>query len=473
MNPEPEIAALKSRISAAEREVALLKQEVMLLEARLPAAPPSAGGPMVGPSVEAAVPPVLPPVLPALANPPPLVAALPPRENPLREWLEPLQLWPPSGDENRETRLAAWWTTRLGAALAVIGIAFFAAYVSRNTSAWVRMLELLGLTTVFLAAGFWTERRLPKFGAVVVGAGLALVYFCAFAAFALPAVKVIESPSVAFGWQLAAVALVFAASWWRNSAVTAAMAVVLGYVAAVFSLRHGAELPALAASLLLNAAAVALRWTRRWEAPSALAVPLAWLLFLSVAFAGGTAAEVSLQTLWAWAALSFGLQFARDWVPAWRGTQLPAARDRVVATVASSLALACGVSVTLSLQHGSLGAFYFVAAGFMLGAAMAWWRVNREEALAAVFFCKAASLLALGIMTECDARTRALVLLGQCAVLIVSAQRSQLRGSRAMAAIVWVAANAMFIWDLPDSGVAVLGAESLAVAGFILAASAL
>ena len=46
--------------------------------------------------------------------------------SPLQTWLERLQLWPPSADdgEGAEARLGAWWTTRIGMLLAVVGVVY-------------------------------------------------------------------------------------------------------------------------------------------------------------------------------------------------------------------------------------------------------------------------------------------------------------------------------------------------------------
>jgi hypothetical protein len=477
MNPQEEISDIKRRIGAVEYELVQLKARVGMAEAGLRIG--TAGTPISAPSQAATIDkprqPVPPPVI-ATALPPVIrpdaPAAVEPGRNQLREWLEPLQLWPPSGEENRETRLAAWWTTRLGAALAIIGIVFFGVYVSRNTSPWVRLAELIAVAGAATAGGLWLERKVAKFGAVIVGAGLALWYFCAFSAYAIPATKVIDSAFVATGWQCLAVLLVLGAAWWRGSPVTASMAVVLGYVAAVFSWQHGSADFALFAAFLLNTAAIGLRWGRDWGAPSALASPLSWLLLASIAVDAAGDRGVSLELIWGWGALNFGLIYLRDWIPAVSQARSPASVDRAVQTVSSSLAVLVGFVATLVLRRQALGEFYFGSGALLVIAAAGWWWRSREEPLSAVYFCKAASLIALGVITECDARSRALVLLAQAWVLLFSAKRSGLRPIRTMTAVVWLVALAMFVFDVNGNPNVSLNEALLAAAIFFAGAAA-
>src|SRR5688572_7437060 len=102
------IAELKQRIAAAEQELARLKILAATLETRAaaemqplnppiiatpaPSVPPAPSAALPATAAAAAVelPPLLPPVLQASPRTP--------QPSRLREWLEPLQLWPPSGD---------------------------------------------------------------------------------------------------------------------------------------------------------------------------------------------------------------------------------------------------------------------------------------------------------------------------------------------------------------------------------------
>src|SRR5690606_26536901 len=182
--------------------------------------------------------------------------------SPFRLFLERLQLWPPSGEGDAEARLGAWWATRLGTLLAVIGVVFLGVYVSRDVAPWVRFAELLAVSLGLAGLGLWVERKVEKFGSVVFGGGLALLYYCAYAAYAVAPVQIVDSAAVAAGWQLAAVLAIVAASVWRRSPVVATMAVALGFVTAVFSRSGGLNAFALGSTLLLAAAAIG--FYRKW-----------------------------------------------------------------------------------------------------------------------------------------------------------------------------------------------------------------
>lgn len=190
MNTHEEIAGLKRRIGGVEAELVDLKYRLGLLEAQVgvdagaktasmekveEVREREAESPRGEPLDELRSGGIAPPVMP-VAVPPVLPESVTPRPNPLREWLEPLQLWPPSGEENAEVRLGAWWATRIGALLAVIGVVFLGIYVSRDASPWVRLAEVGAVTAGTIGLGMWLERKLPKFGAVLFGAGLALAY---------------------------------------------------------------------------------------------------------------------------------------------------------------------------------------------------------------------------------------------------------------------------------------------------------
>jgi hypothetical protein len=119
----------------------------------------------------------------------------------------------------------------------------------------------------------------PKFGAVVFGGALALLYFSAYAAYAVPATRVLDQVWQGVAAQLVAVGAVFAAAQWRRSVSVATMAVALGFVAAWFSFASGLAGLALSMALVLAAGAVALRLVHGWVAPVAVALPLAYAVF--------------------------------------------------------------------------------------------------------------------------------------------------------------------------------------------------
>ena len=113
---------------------------------------------------------------------------------------------PPSGAD-AEAVLAAWWLTRVGLVVLVIAAVFFGVRVAAEVSPWVRVATLAATSLAVLALGRWLERRLEGFGRLVSAGGFAVGYFTAFAAYAVPATKVIASPAAGFLAQAAVAAL--------------------------------------------------------------------------------------------------------------------------------------------------------------------------------------------------------------------------------------------------------------------------
>lgn len=485
MNPREEIESVRQRIGALEQELHGLQhrvagiEEALALEARETVANveamttqeasliPPAAGPVSETAALDEVPPLLPPLLPpterlstneipflaaaqeaeSRPQPPPLNEPTPTQGSTLREWLQALQLWPPSGEENAEVRLAAWWTTRLGALLAVIGIVFLGVYVSREAPPWVRLVEVMAVTAGVIGLGSWLERKLPKFGAVLFGAGLALAYFCAFAAYAVAPMKVITSPIVAALGELLVVGGILAVAWRRGSSPVATMAVVLGHVTAFLALR---SVPAFGpwVVLLLSSAAVFLRLTRGWGAPSALALPLAWAYVLVAGWDRDGMAS-SLPVAWAWTAGFFALFMARDGIAARRGQELSRI-DRMLQVTNSTLAVAVGWVLTVQAGGQALTGFYFGSGVVLLVAGIAWRRVPSAALLGPVFFCKGAGLIALGLIGTFEGHTRSLVLLAQAFVMLVSARTSGVRGLRIATLVAGVVALAFYLGEHVD-----------------------
>ena len=473
-NPIEELNGIRRRIVAVETDLFDLRQRVAGLEGRLGASQPT--------NVFREPPPELPPLLspaPPRVEPPRTPLPLPPKLPPkptdwskLRAGLEQLQLWPPSGESNAEVRLGAWWATRVGALLAVIGVVFFGIYISIDTPPWVKLVQLLAVTGGVAGLGLWLERRVPRFGAVVFGGALALLYFAAYAAYAVPAMQVLMSPWPAVAAQVAAVGVVFGAAQWRRSATVATIAVALGYVAAWFSFSCGLGTLALSMALVLAAGAAALRLVYFWEAPHVIAVPLAYAVYARLVLGewskrtGETVGEA-----WLWLMGFMVIFFAAAWIAVKRRGAVVTGRTRGLQSVNSSLAVLLGLAATIHLNAAALPEFYLGAAVLCALAAWAWRDGETKEALVPVLACKAAGLLALAVISQWSGSVRALVLLAQALVLLVAARESGLRGMRVMATVVWVFAGVFFAAQFATKGLQQTAESILAVAGFVFGAA--
>jgi len=499
MNPRDEIENVRRRIGALEYELQQLRLRVNAIETSVaPAiivpretvqsnellsvattemnsgASPQIESPPPGATGVGELPPLLEPVSAetnAQAGPAPATAPgrITPRVNSWREWLEPLQLWPPLGEENAEVRLAAWWATRLGALLAVIGIVFLGIYVSREAAPWVRLVEVGAVTLGVIGLGVWLERILPRFGAVVFGAGLALAYFSAFAAYAVAPMKVITNPITATLVELAVVGVILAVAWRRASPAVATMAVGLGHLTAFMALRAG---PAFGpwVVLTLSAVAVFLRLARNWSAPSALALPLAWL-FLLASSVGRQAEPMSLTAAWIWTAVFYVVFVARDWIAARRGQEISRI-DRTLQVTNSSLAVVVGWAAAAQAGGSNVTAFYFGSGGILLATAAAWRNLRGAEHLIPVLICKGAGLVALGLIAAFEGQARSLALLAQAFVMVVSARTSGVRGLRVAALVAGAVALGFYVGELESRAPLALTGSGWLEVIFVVAAGA-
>ena len=201
---------LPTRVNDLESEIQQLRRRVNWLETQSgvsaePDATP-APNPLVSLAVESPVAEVEPPPIPVTVppiveptprTPPPVVSTTPPplpKPSRWHELLAAVNLVPPKVGENGEAQIGGWWATRIGALLAVMGVVFFGVYVSAHTASWVKWLELALIAGGVTAAGAWLEKKSLRVGPVITGAGYALIFFTAFAAYAVDPVKIVNSP---------------------------------------------------------------------------------------------------------------------------------------------------------------------------------------------------------------------------------------------------------------------------------------
>ncbi|MET0262130.1 MAG: DUF2339 domain-containing protein, partial [Rariglobus sp.] len=511
MNVNQELDLLRRRIGLIEGDLGDAKKRLAALEARAAAEasplviahdtpfvsrPVTEGAPVIVPAgspvsrVEPPVVPVSAPIVPEVVekkSPPPLPVVPPALPEPVaapkwapvaptestafswKPWLLRLQLWPPDDGENKEVRLGAWWATRVGMLLAVIGVVFFGVYVSLDTQPWVKFVELLTICAGVAAGGLWLERKIARFGAVVFSGGLALLYFCAFAGYALPAVKVLESAASAVSWQLAAIGLIVAAALKRRSPAIATMAVGFGYVTAVFSRSGGLHAFALVTALLLAVASVGFKRWLRWHAPAVIALPATYVIYALVLH-GNWLVGPAPAAVWPWAFLvSAGvLFFLHDW-PAEKGTSEKIdGGERWFQGTNSSLAVLLGVITALTLYRAHLAEFYFGAAALLGGLAWLRHRQTERDVVGAVFLTKAAGALTLGVIESVDGRTTALALLVQAWVMALSARKLESRVLSIGALLVSLIATAFFFRDAGEPN-ALMSLATVSSAAFVVA----
>ncbi|RME68481.1 MAG: DUF2339 domain-containing protein [Verrucomicrobia bacterium] len=493
---EDEIRELKGRLQNVEVEVSALRARLARLEAEAAEEAQASGerGGAGSPAQPAVRPPPLPRQAPREPQPQPMVsaegaataataarsagkaagaAARPTGAGRVRRFLEAVHLAPPA-DGSGEAVLAAWWTTRLGALLAVIGVVFFGVYLSLNTPPWVKLVELCAVSVGMALAGGWLERRVPRFGAVVLGAGLALVYFTAFAAYAVPAVKVTDHAGLAVGLQGAAVVLIYAVALWRSAPTTAAMATLLGYVSAFFSVSAGFDDFAIYGGIALLAVAVLLRWRRRWSTPLGAAAVLVHAVYVAVTWTiwstplGRPADWLAPAVL----ATHFALVFGSLLLERPAGTPPRFARaQRWIQALNTPLLVLAGLAAVSALHGEGMVGRYLLTAGAVLGAAA--WGVQRRapgDGLVGMFGVKAAALVALGVCAQWGERVQWAALGVEAFVVLAAGGRARSRALKVAAAGIWLVSLVIFAGDVRAfSGATVGAAVGWTVAGYALA----
>ena len=368
-------------------------------------------------------------------------APLPPRRKPaepetkpLIEWrpvLEKLYLWPPSG-ENAEAALVGWWVTRIGMLLLVISAAFFGVWVAKDIAPEIRVAGLAGVAAGLTFLGAWLERRLKAFGRVISAGGLALGYFTAFAAFALPAMKVIEDPVLGVAVQIGALAIAIGWSLWKRDETVAAMAILLGYVSCGFSHHHDLDNLVIGGLLLLAAGGGVLLVMRRWLWTHAIASAGSWgglvILALGEWSQIGQAPPFSIL-LGSLLLLAMILEAANCLADIRFGDD-PETRPRerkLLSVFNTSAAIAAGW-LACEMAYPEMLAWFFLAFAILLFAiaGIRFWR-GSTPGLTETFFLKAIALLAFFFVERFDGPTRWISLAVECGAVLWAYYRTRSR----------------------------------------------
>ncbi|MGD7652471.1 MAG: DUF2339 domain-containing protein, partial [Verrucomicrobiales bacterium] len=422
--------------------------------AREPQPETSPTNPAATPATPSPKPPPIPASRPAPAPAP--APATPSRLSriPWRDILKQLHLLPPTrAGETAESHLAAWWATRIGLILLIIAAVFFGIHVSLRTPPWLRVVTLTAVAAGTIWLGARLKGELRNFGRAITAGGFALLYVTAFAAFALPATKVITSPAAGVLAQLAALAIALAGSLWKRDQVIATLTVILGFVSVVFSHSHGLDHFTLTGTLLLAATGSAFLAARGWLTTFISSLACAWaaLTWFSIfdriirdapGFPVLIATIVSLTVIF-----HAGLSIRKLIQP----TGLSATRHRALALTNTSAAAALGYLIIRLAHPTQLEPFYFTTAALLFGlAALHHFRLP-DRPLAETLFLKASALLCLGFATALDGPARWIAIAFQALSLLWTAKRS---GSRWIAygfAILVTVSGAWFWHDLAVS----------------------
>jgi uncharacterized membrane protein len=205
----------------------------------------------------------LPPPAPPVQAPPPVI----PRPPPV----------PPAPKESFEVRLGTYWLPRIGIAVLLTGMVFFAAYVTPRLSVPHKVAMGYLACIVLGGLGLWLEKKLPAFARILQAGALALAYFVTYAAHFVEAFRVIQSPTVAIAMLSVVVAFIVAVAQERQSPTLGGMALFFGYYTSIIS---GVATFTLASNAVLALAAIFFLARNRWVTISFGAVLATYLTYM-------------------------------------------------------------------------------------------------------------------------------------------------------------------------------------------------
>lgn len=367
---------------------------------------------------------------------------------PWRDILGRMHLLPPGKSEAGETaesQLAAWWVIRIGLVLLIIAAVFFGIYVSQHTPAWLRVLTLGLVSLGTIGLGSRLKDKLEGFGRAIIGGGFALLYFTAFAAFALPATKIIDSPAVGTLVQFSALVAAIIWSLWKKDQTVATLTLFLGYVSCGFSHSHDLDRFATVGLLLLAATGAFLFATRAWLTPFITALAGSWAgfgLFSLLDWLRGDSPSFP-HLMGALAVLTTVFE-AGNLAGTARGSHGDRLRRWLILGNTSAAAL-LGYGVIRMAHPDRLSTFYLIFAALYFAFTVIHHLRTTDRPVTESLFLKSSALLCLGFAAAFSGPVRWLAIAFQAFALLWTARRS---GSRWIAAgfVLVLAASIGWFW---------------------------
>ncbi|HUJ10794.1 MAG TPA: DUF2339 domain-containing protein [Verrucomicrobiae bacterium] len=179
--------------------------------------------------------------------------------------------------ESFEVRLGTYWLPRIGIAVFLTGMVFFAAWVTPRLTAPHKVA--LGYLTCFLIGvlGIWLDKKTPQFARILQAGALALAYFVTYAAYFVDAFRIIHNLGLALGMLSVVVLFIVAVAQEQQSPTLGGMALFFGYYTSVVS---GVATFTLASNAVLALAAIFFLMRNRWVHISYGAVLATYLTYM-------------------------------------------------------------------------------------------------------------------------------------------------------------------------------------------------
>jgi hypothetical protein len=253
-----EIGRLRERLDEIARRLEQVSQGAPpIVAANLIRGQPSSPPPIVAANLIRGQPPPPPPIV--AAN---LIRGQPP---------------PPPPRESFEIRLGTYWLPRVGIAVLLTGMVFFAAWMTPRLGIAQKVAVGYLACIVLGALGVALDRKMPQFARVLLAGSLALAYFVTYAAHFVDGFRIIHSSTVAIAMLSVVVLFIVGVAQERQSPTLGGMALFFGYYTSVAS---GVATFTLASNAVLALAALFFLARNRWVTISYGAVLATYLTYM-------------------------------------------------------------------------------------------------------------------------------------------------------------------------------------------------
>ncbi len=375
--------------------------------------------------------------------------------------------------EPLELRVGTYWMSRLGIVILLTGLVFLGNYAYHRIipllGAWGK-LSLLALSGVALGGlGAWLARSREStrnFGRVLLAGGAATIYYTAYAAHFVSALRVIESPIVGGALLLALTgAFVFYADR-RKSEAVAVPAVLLAYFTS--SINAIGEFT-LFSNLLLTAVAVFFLARHRWQRLSFLSLAATYGSYVMwklghLLHVGGVYGEFGAGIIFLslyWVLFTCAVFLAAP-------SAMRAATRIAFLTLNNGAYFALAASHFTSARYGSFWIFALIFGGVLLALAALAFRLRTEErALDGSYLAQGIALVTMGLAAKLTGPQLAVVLAVESAVLLVAARARHRTLLEIAAALCALGASGLTIQTLDEGETSPL-ALALPVVGLLL-----
>ncbi len=217
----------------------------------------------------------VPPVLRESETPPPVSASPVIQAPAVGMEAPPFVTRPPH--ESFEVRVGTYWLPRVGIAVLLTGMVFFAAYITPRLGIAQKVAVGYLACLVLGVLGMVLEKRMPQFARVLLAGSLALAYFVTYAAHFVDGFRVIHSPTIAITLLSVVVLFIVGVAQERQSPTLGGMALFFGYYTSVAS---GVATFTLASNAVLALAALFFLARNRWVTISFGAVLATYLTYM-------------------------------------------------------------------------------------------------------------------------------------------------------------------------------------------------